>query len=136
MEATQAITAAPTAPAIPSVKLDFAAVEATIESFHNTGKDLANFQYMWGVELAEAEINLKKVEANVGIGVRNSREKCTEGLVASMVDANDEVCEARKRVARLQARQNALRLDIENRHDTRRLFSGWQASQVGAGIAD
>lgn len=121
---------------VPVVELDFAAVEATIKSFHDTGRELCNLQYKWGVELADAEIQLKKIEANAGIAVRNSREKCTEGLVASLVDANDEVCEARKQVARLQARQNALRLDIDNRHDTRRLFSGWQASQVGAGIVE
>ena len=130
MEATKA------SPRVPTVSLDFAAPEATIESFKNAGQSFCELLYQWGVELSDAQINLKKLEANAGIAVRNSREKCTEGLVASFVDANDEVCEARKQVERLQARQNALRLDIENMHDVRRLFSGWQNMQSKAGITD
>lgn len=123
-------------PVIPTVNIDFAAPEATIESFKSAGKSFCEILYQWGVELSDAQINLKKLEANAGIAVRNSRDKCTEGLVASFVDASDEVCEARKQVERLQARMNALKLDIENMHDVRRLFSGWQNMQSKAGITD
>ena len=88
------------------------------------------------VELGTAEINLKQLEANAGIAVRNSREKCTEGLVASMVDADANVCDARKGVERLQARMNAIRLAVDNLHDTRRMFVAWMAMQKQAGVTD
>ena len=118
------------------IDIDFAAPEATIRRIVAVGDALVAETFQCSVELGAAEINLKQLEANAGIAVRNSREKCTEGLVASMVDADANVCDARKGVERLQARQNAIRLAIDNLHDTRRMFVAWMAMQKQAGVTD
>lgn len=120
----------------PEVKIDFACPEATIKNLNEVGEALGRLQYDFAVELGEAEINLKQLEANAGIAVRNSREKCTEGLVASMIDADANVCDARKGVERLRARQNAVRFDIDRLHDTRRMFVAWMTMQKQAGLTD
>ena len=118
------------------IGIDFACPENTIKRIVEVGDALIAETFQCSVELGTAEINLKQLEANAGIAVRNSREKCTEGLVASMVDADANVCDARKGVERLQARQNAIRLAIDNLHDARRMFVAWMAMQKQAGVTD
>lgn len=118
------------------VEIDFACPEETIKRIVDVGDALIAEAYEVSVELGTAEVNLKQLEANAGITVRNSREKCTEGLVASMVDADANVCDARKGVERLQAQSNAIRLAVDNLHDTRRMFVAWMAMQKQAGVTD
>lgn len=116
------------------VTIDYAKPEVTIDRLSSIGDLLVKDCFDATSELSDVETDLAAAEGRVAVAARAVGTKPTESAVAAIVDSDPEVIGLRKRAGKLRAKVSAMRTDIENLHDKRRMFCSWLDSQSRAGV--
>jgi hypothetical protein len=117
------------------VQLDFSSPENCIKTIMNEGDALAALLYNASTDVYKADEALLHATAKLSLGVRsNTAVKMTEGMVQAAIDADADLSLLRLKAGECKARLSAIRADLDNLHDTRRMFVAWMQGQRAAGL--
>lgn len=117
------------------VQLDFSSPENCIKNIVKKGDDLAALLYSASTDVYKAEEALLMATAKLSLSVRsNTGVKVTEGMVQAAIDADADLSLLRLKAAKCKARLSAIRAELDNLHDTRRMFVAWMQGQRAAGL--
>lgn len=117
------------------IQLDFSSPENCINTIVKRGDDLAALLYSTSTDVYKAEEALLMATAKLSLSVRsNTAVKMTEGMVQAAIDADADLSLLRLKAAECKARLSAIRAELDNLHDTRRMFVAWMQGQRAAGL--
>jgi len=117
------------------IQLDFSSPENCIKNIVKEGDDLTTLLYTASTDAYNAEEALLKATAKLSLSVRsNTAVKMTEGMVQATTDADGDLSLLRLKAAECKARLSAIRTDLDNLHNTRRMFVAWMQGQSKAGL--